>query len=260
MRAIVLLSFIILSVTCKDRAAHQVPPVPKVSSTGVFDYEALNNQWKQWVNTDTLGRLYSEKAYKLFPQGELISGKEAITDYYRGTGIRIGEVYTDTVIMANEQKEHVYEIGGFLTEEGTPFKHLVIWNIAHERPVRELEFVAGTEYYSPAFDAIDRSRNTWIERCNQHNAGNLIETMYTPNAFYYNHKPMIVGREALSSEYSYMNNPDYKLSLTPLYTAQVSNSLFYEIGQCSGSYKGKYIIVWQKQPDGNWQVLFDSNK
>jgi ketosteroid isomerase-like protein len=39
----------------------------------------------------------------------------------------------------------------------------------------------------------------------------------------------------------------------------VNDNLVYEIGQCKGTYKGKYILVWKKESDGVWRVFIDSN-
>ena len=69
---------------------------------------------------------------------------------------------------------------------------------------------------------------------------------------------MVVGRENLIPLYSYMNNPNYELTLHPISVEAVSETLVLEIGQCKGSYGGKYILIWQKTTEG-WQVLFDAN-
>ena len=67
------------------------------------------------------------------------------------------------------------------------------------------------------------------------------------------------GRTALTNEYAYMNNPNYRLKLNPILVEPVSNDIVFEFGQCEGSYNGKYVLVWQKTKNGEWQVLFDTN-
>ena len=91
-----------------------------------------------------------------------------------------------------------------------------------------------------------------------HNANNLVQEMYTENALYYNHKPIDIGVEQIAKTYSYMNRPQYKLHLEVLKVVPVNKHIVYEIGQCSGSYRGKYVIIWQKTSKG-WQVLLDTN-
>ena len=56
-----------------------------------------------------------------------------------------------------------------------------------------------------------------------------------------------------------MNNKNYRLKLEPLIVKPVSKNLVFEIGQCSGSYDGKYILVWGKDVDGMWKIIIDSN-
>ena len=83
--------------------------------------------------------------------------------------------------------------------------------------------------------------------------------MYSENTLYYNHKPLVVGRELLIEEYSYMNRENYQLTLNPIVVDQVNDKLVFEIGQCKGSYGGKYIIIWRKEESGKWEVFIDSN-
>ena len=95
--------------------------------------------------------------------------------------------------------------------------------------------------------------------CNQHDAQQLVAQMYTANAMYYNHKPVVVGRKDITIEYDYMNQANYSLHLEPIIVETLTPALVFEIGQCSGSYGGKYMLIWEKQKDGSWQVLMDSN-
>lgn len=260
MKRILLFWIIIAALGCKDREAHKVPPVD--GKKGIVSVSAIANEsWREALanGEGKIAALYLEEAYKIYPDGNHILGDSSIAYYYTQTGAEIAEIYTDTLIVADKEGRYAYEIGGFLTDAGAPFKHLIIWNTTAEEPLREVELIAETQYYSEATEELETARELWMEYCNANNAGALIENMYTDNALYYNHKPMIFGRPPLIEEYSYMNNPEYSLKLQPLYLAQVTNELVYEIGQCSGSYRGKYVIVWEKQPGGNWQVLFDSN-
>ena len=246
----------VVIISCKNREGSAGP-----EQRGEMATSPENQAWQEVLanGKEALASLYLNSAYKIFPDATVIAGDSAIAAHYEKAKVPIREIYTDTVITEDANREFAYEIGGFLTDTGTPYKHLIIWNHKTDPPLREIEVIAETKYYSPAPEELDEARERWMELCNAHNAADLINTMYTEDALYYNHKPMISGREPLVKEYSYMNNPDYSLKLSPLYTAQVSNELVYEIGQCSGSYKGKYVIVWEKQDDGNWQVFFDSN-
>ena len=98
-----------------------------------------------------------------------------------------------------------------------------------------------------------------MQYCNAHQVDKLVNELYTKDALYYNHRPMINGRERLIQEYSYMGNPAYKLALKPITVRPFSKDLVVEIGQCEGSYPGKYILIWQRSDQGVWQIALDSN-
>ena len=126
--------------------------------------------------------------------------------------------------------------------------------------VRELEFTAKNDTAALNFnEGIAERRALWIRLCNEHNAEKLVTQLYSENALYFNHKPLVKGTDDLVKEYGYMNYPDYSLTLDPLAVETVADDLIFEIGQCSGSYQGKYILIWKKEPDGIWRIFFDSN-
>lgn len=76
--------------------------------------------------------------------------------------------------------------------------------------------------------------------------------------------PIVTGTEAIRTTYTEMTKtPGFALSWTPT-KAEVSAS--GDIGYTTGTYdmkmgdtaeKGKYVTVWQKQPDGAWKVTND---
>lgn len=207
---------------------------------------------------DSLVNRYTPDAIKITPAGEVISGAAAIVHTYREQPLRIDSTYILQAIPADREHRFVYEIGGFVTPSGE-YRHLLIRDTEGDTTRRVLEMVAPVRTVSSARAAIDRRRAEWIERCNEHDARTLIENLYAPNTVYYNHRPPLVGRAALIEAYAYMNNPDYQLHLEPLAFSMVNDELAFEIGQCSGSYGGKYIIAWQRDAAGEWYVLLDSN-
>jgi ketosteroid isomerase-like protein len=160
-----------------------------------------------------------------------------------------GEVIFD--VVASERKGYSYEIKDHINESSS----IIIKQDGHVK----FEFLA--ERSSGIADTleIDKRRMEWMEICNQNDASKLVERLYSKDAIYYNHKPLVVGRQAIISDYQYMNNPAYSLRLEPLVVHSISKDMVFEIGQCSGSYGGKYILVWRKDNDGIWRVFLDSN-
>ena len=106
---------------------------------------------------------------------------------------------------------------------------------------------------------LDQSRKEWMQWCNAHRVDDLVKNLYTSNAYYYNRGRLLQGTKSLIAEYSYMNSLDYSLMLTPKHITLVRSDIAYEIGRCSGSYPNPYMLLWEKQADGRWVVLMDSN-
>ncbi len=116
--------------------------------------------------------------------------------------------------------------------------------------------VTGSENQS---GGLDKARNKWMKLCNAHQAGKLVEQLYTKDAYYYNRGRLLKGTKSITAEYGYMNSSSYSLKLTPKHNKFVTPEIAYEIGRCSGSYPLPYMLLWQKQTDGTWKVMMDSN-
>lgn len=222
------------------------------------DTTSVNKQWACYISTnnmDALATLYTKKAIKVRATGEVFDIADAIATYYSKKEVGIETIETYFRVKANALYD--YEIGNFTLANGDHYNHVVIWNTTLQK--RDFEFISKAESNTPLDPQIDARRKEWVKLCNAHNAMALVSELYTANTVYYNHKPVVVGIDAVTKEYSYMNNPNYTLNLTRLHLEMVTPTLAYEIGQCSGSYNGKYIIVWQKDTEGIWKVLVDSN-
>ncbi len=223
-----------------------------------------NGMWKNQFNSDSSywEKIYLHEAIKINAAGDVFDGQSQIKKKLTNFKSKVGSI--DTIfemhqIMANQNPNYSYEIGGFITASNKIFKHLIIWKVENNFKLRELECIVESKTTNKLKSEIDPFRNKWMELCNQHNAYKLIEEMYTSNAIYYNHKPPNVGTESISIEYGYMNDTNYNLKLAPIVTEMVNDSISFEIGQCSGSYNGKYMIVWKFEKDGKWKVMLDSN-
>ena len=219
-------------------------------------------QWQGTINTNNsnLTGLYLEDAVLVKPDGIFLQGAENIAAFYGEQHLTIDTAISLAVLEVDHQRgDFEYEIIGFTDSTYQAFRQLVIWQAEGDQKKRSLEFTAPYLSASDYEEAIATRRAEWIKMCNQHDATVLVEKLYAPNALYYNHKPMVVGRQAIIEEYDYMNNPEYELNLSPLVIEAVNENIVFELGQCSGSYGGKYVLIWQKNAAGEWYVLLDSN-
>ncbi len=219
-------------------------------------------EWQRRFNEApaSLSPLYLDEAVLLSPTLQAYTTPEDRAAYQTQLAATIGKIQTiQSQGCVGVGPELRYELGDLTGADGQRYAFLLIWKKTGELWLREVELIAPAGETPADTATIRAARDQWITLCNQHDANALVTQMYTPDAVYYNHKPLVIGTEALAKEYSYMNCEDYALTLSPILIQPVSDRLVLEIGQCSGSYGGKYVLVWLKNAEGVWQVGFDSN-
>lgn len=224
------------------------------------DSISANIKWMQGVNNkdiELLSSLYTENAKVLSENGVELANRDEILELVPNSDFVVKSVSTTKRIEANDSYD--YEIGSFINKDNGLAKHLIIWNTSNNEDKRELEFITETDESNVNLKEIDKQRANWMALCNAHDAKSLIENVYSENTMYFNRGRLLIGRNDLVTEYEYMNNEQYQLTLNPILVESVSETIVFEFGQCKGSYNGKYILVWQKNSQGIWQVLFDSN-
>jgi len=220
-----------------------------------------NTKWMNLINlkSDSIQTLYVENSFKILTDGEILEGNEQIKNQLLQNPVAIKSIQSDTVILANKRRELEYEVGEFLDSKHKKYKHLIIWETKDSKRHRVFEFIEKVEPSDILLLEIEGRRKLWMELCNKNNAADLINEMYSENTLYFNHKPIIKGRDLLIQEYQYMNNEEYELTLIPEIIEIVNKDFVFEIGQCKGGYNGKYILIWRKGENGKWEIFIDSN-
>ena len=220
-----------------------------------------NVVWSYYFNDqyNRLKNLYKSNSISFDQNGFVKDGYCKLITALKNQHVKIDSLITTASILAQPKKQIFYEISTFWASNGKVYKQLVILTKTEGKIQRELEFIAESKLANIDIVEIDVQRAKWISLCNEHNSNELVDKMYTSNALYYNHKPMIIGKKGISKDYSYMNAQNYHLFLEPLVIEPVNEDLVYEIGQCKGSYNGKYILIWKREKNGYWKIFFDSN-
>lgn len=220
-----------------------------------------NSQWVSYINSnsDSLSFLYAEDAVKILSSDDVIKGNTTISHHLLTNAGKIKSIETDTLILANKRRKIEYELGSYFNDNDKRYVQVIIWQTKDSNRQRVFEFASPSNSKSIVPDDIHSRRREWVALCNAHNAEALINEMYSENTLYFNHKPLLRGRDQVIADYQYMNNEKYKLDLNPIVVEAVNDHFVFEIGQCSGSYNGKYIIIWQKNSSGKWEVYIDSN-
>jgi len=221
----------------------------------------FNRLWQEKINSGAqkFNQLYTENAVKVALDGTLLEGRNQISKYYQTKQYQISKIETVKTNIAVSDSTVIYEIGHFRKSDKA-YSHLILWRKDGKRLLRELElFAPRRKQVENQKSQIDQKRTEWMAVCNTHNTEKLVTEFYSNSALYYNHRPMIIGQKAIIEEYSYMSNPNYRLKLNPITFEMVNESLAFEIGQGSGSYNGNYVLIWQKDENGEWNIFFDSN-
>lgn len=230
------------------------------------DTTLLNTLWKNARNAkDTsLLELYTQDAVKVVSADSTISGPSEILKYYAPQEM-ISSVLTLSSTEANTKRGIRYEINAIKAKNTPVVIQLVIYEKLGERELRAFEYDEARPLLNPesvpgeVSDQLNKRREQWMAYCNAHDVPGLVYDLYSHNTLYYNHRPLVKGRQALVREYAYMNNEEYRLNLKPTQVAFVNDTTVFEIGQCEGSYNGKYILIWKKEEDGVWRIFIDSN-
>ena len=220
-----------------------------------------HEHWKRLFNSgiDSIQQVYSPKALLITPEGNLYKMPVERAAFYNKFRERVGHVKSITTVREEEVTKDLYfEIGYFVTDDNKKFMHLLVGKKLSNDFVREVEILSESTAEPLDVAGITEARTAWMRLCNSHLTNELVRNAYTSNAAYYNNNRILIGTTAIMKEYSYMNNPSYQLTLTPIVVEAAGKDLAFEIGQCSGSYGGKYTLVWKKV-GANWKVLFDSN-
>lgn len=220
-----------------------------------------NDQWKKLFNTniDSIAQAYVPNAVLVTTSGTVHSTAVAQASFYKELKKEISQIKSVTTIHQEQITPDLsFEINYFISGDQKKFKQLIIGRKVNGVFLRELEITSEANDETADLSSINNARNAWMKLCNGHKASELVRSAYTDNAVYYNSHRVLVGTANITTEYRYMNNPDYRLTLTPIIVEGAGKNIAFEIGQCSGSYLGKYTLVWKKV--GNtWKVLFDSN-
>ncbi|UZR99395.1 hypothetical protein [Chondrinema litorale] len=260
---------IILSLVCLISAGCQQQSNKKEgleTNTVQVETNIISEDLRGWVDainnkdTSSIKDFYRTESIKIISADSLLTSHNEIAEYYVLQPNKITSISSLFHVEANKEKSINYELIKYETENKEAFIQLLIWKLYDGKKVREFEFTSKSEEgTTDEQESISKRRDLWIKLCKTHNPKNLINELYSAHSLYFNHKPLVKGQDNLIGEYAYMKGESYTLTLHPLKLEFVNTNLIYEIGQCEGSYNGKYILVWKKEPDGKWKIFIDSN-
>ena len=219
------------------------------------------SKWVKDYKSSVESNQYSENSFIRNNQGNVKQGIPTWNLTDQRNSPRIGGASTLFSAKAKSNRNIFYDVNQLTYEDGTLAKQLLIHVSKADTTVRAFEYNFLNVDSSSKVDSpsLNKARQKWISLCNAHQVDSLVNQLYSENAIYFNHRPLVIGRKAFIQEYSYMADTNYALTLSPLHLEPINENQVVEIGQCSGTYKAKYVLVWHKDKDGTWRIIFDSN-
>jgi len=191
----------------------------------------------------------------------LFVGKEEWTDGFREYVLYIdtteAPVQSDSLLDQAGNRLEILEID---RRDRANYNILRAWRQVKGEEKIELEILLTREAFEDtAYQEIDTKRELWQKLSNKHKPETLVNRTYAPESYYVNGGRVVQGWGPIVESYAYMNQPNWKISLTPKKVVQVDEATILEIGTYTSNGQGNYVLLWKKFPDLGWRIMLDFN-
>ncbi|MBD3617551.1 MAG: nuclear transport factor 2 family protein [Gracilimonas sp.] len=231
------------------------------------DFETLQKQWVQTLQS-------GESSSDFYWEGRSFTYAE-IDSSDSGSFIRLVKSQRNPGIKSYKHRrvfrhaDDRYLSAGNLITDKNQLVLLTGWRNVGGNWKKEIDILLTQKSPSSQVDekrinALDTEREKWVTLANQHNPEAHIEVSYTEDATYFGNGRKSAGRAEIADRYSYMENPNYEVDLENEQLWNISEGQVLEVGRYfTGSVRsgdgGIYVILWEKQSNGSWQIALDFN-
>ncbi|MGN8225217.1 hypothetical protein [Gracilimonas sp. BCB1] len=230
----------------------------------------LHSLQQEWVDTLRMGESTSgfywdgrSLIYSKIKTGDA----ESLMQVLRKEEIQNLKRYTHHQAFQHDKFRYI-TVGRLITSTDSLLL-LTGWREVEGSWLKEIDVIlaieSGTTQISSESDRLfDQERKKWVELANQHHPESHIKVSYTEDATYFGNGQKSEGRQEIADRYSYMENPNYQVDLKKERLWKISESNVLEIGRYfTGSERrgngGLYVILWEEQESGVWQIELDFN-
>lgn len=227
---------------------------------------AQNDSQQKWIDNINDGNSGEWKKFYLDEAGIFVSGRlEKVKEYDGGHPI-ISAVVTkkfdafDFVFKTEGRAGNIMSLG-YLKSAEDLFGVLIAWRKKGEQYLKEFETIIKIEPHNINFDPeiLNKQRRNWEKYSNAHDPGGLLENVYSSDSYYFNGGKIDLGRETITERYGYMKNQNWNIRLEAKGLIPVSEDVVLEIGKYYSTGEGQYLLIWEKQSTGAWQIKLDFN-
>jgi hypothetical protein len=222
-------------------------------------FKSIQHDFITTINQNKQGADYYCRQGALFVHDTIYKSRDSIQEQLQELPI-IDTTFSLAIIK--HDSSNYFDLGYYKLKDTTKGRlaYMVAWKEEKGVWCKELEVLYPFKIANKvATKRIDLARQDWENWSNKHQPDSLIKQLYDKNAFYLNDGYIYKGRKAIQTKYAYMLKEKWHIRLSTIQTIQVSDSLFYDVGQYVSGGKGHYFILWQLQSDGKWRVLLDFN-
>lgn len=222
-------------------------------------FDRIQTNFVKTINQNKKGAAYYWRQGALFVRNKIYKSRDSIHQQLQ----QLPTIDTTfSIAIVKHDSSNYFDIGYYQLQDSAQSKwvYMVAWKEEKGKWCKELEVLYPLNIaHKTEHQRIDAVRQAWENYSNQHQPDSLVEQLYDAHGFYLNDGYIYKGRKAIETKYAYMLKEQWHIRLSSIQTIQVSDSLFYDVGQYVSSGKGHYFILWQLQSDGKWQVLLDFN-
>lgn len=223
----------------------------------------LQQKWIDYLNAGNdiaLQEMYLDQA-GLYSEGGLFTNQKKKAEILKRIKNEFGpfEGYAQ-VFQTKGNQGHLMTLG-YLRGGEKVYATIIAWRKVKGEYKKEFESIAyltSSDIVLPS-EELDLMRREWEKHSNNHDPKTLIEKVYSPQSHYFNQGRIDQGREIIIKRYNYMTMDSWTIRLEKAGLIPVSDNQVWEIGKYYSTGEGQYLLIWEKQSDGEWQIALDFN-
>lgn len=231
------------------------------------DFEKLQNDWIQKLQTgESVADLYWEgKNFSYIIIDSTDTGN--FMQFIKNNPVSGVEKYKHEQVFRHDDNRFV-SVGNLKTDT-SDILLLTGWRNVDGNWKKEIDVIlaqklSDLQVPGKILAGIDSERKKWVQLANQHNPKAHIAESYTENASYFASGRKSTGREEITERYVYMKNPNYQVDLEKERLWGISDDNLLELGRYFTGTEhvgdgGIYVILWERQNPGYWQIALDFN-
>lgn len=218
------------------------------------------DQWTKAISKKKLDGFYSRNFAIFTHESKVLRDEKDVSEYYSNLfspDNKIIEVLPKYRINAGIK--FVYEIGDYVAKN-TSYSYVLIWEKKGANWVKEMEVISEkSPNLNYPLDEVDNARLKWADVSMANDPDKLVDEVYQKKCYYFTRGKLINNPASLKIEFAYMKYDG--VDIEGEFTYRVNENIVYDIGNynTNNSYFGYYIIVWEKDSEGQWKAFLDAN-